>query len=451
MMKLGTFGATALALVGSLAAAAALAQSATGTTGATPRLGTLNIPQDAKFVGPSPSNVRKATAIVNGVVLTRTDVDQRLALIRLASGGEIPADELPRLRQQVLRNLVDEVLQIQAAEQADIKIKTGDVDSYFTRYAKSQFDMSAEQLSAFLRSNGSSAESIKRQIHGEMAWSRLQRNKIEPFVSVSEDEVKAVIDRLNASRGTQEFKVSEIFISATPETAAEARSNADRIVQQLRTGASFLAYARQFSEASTAAVGGELGWVRAEQLPDALSAAVKEMPVGSISPPLAVPGGFSIVALADTRQVLTADPRDALLSLKQISLSFAPKTPKAAIQSKLQALAEARSTMGGCGGAEAAAQRIGAEVISNDQIRVRDLPPGLQPVLLNLSVGEATAPFGVADERVSVLVLCGRDDPNPATTVSFDQVYNQLAENRVNLRARRYLRDLRRDAVVEYR
>jgi peptidyl-prolyl cis-trans isomerase SurA len=71
--------------------------------------------------------------------------------------------------------------------------------------------------------------------------------------------------------------------------------------------------------------------------------------------------------------------------------------------------------------------------------------------LLALSLGQATPAFGAADDRVSVLVLCGRDDPNPVGDVSFEQVYNQIAENRVNLRARRFLRDLRRDAVVDYR
>jgi peptidyl-prolyl cis-trans isomerase SurA len=48
-------------------------------------------------------------------------------------------------------------------------------------------------------------------------------------------------------------------------------------------------------------------------------------------------------------------------------------------------------------------------------------------------------------------VLCGRDDPSPVNEVSFEQVHDRLAENRVNLRAQRYLRDLRRDAVVDYR
>lgn len=449
-MKLGIYHGAALLLAGSLAAAAAFAQTVSDPVPTAP-VASLNIPANPQFLTEDDPNLRKATAIVNGTVITRTEVDHRLAIIRMAAGGPIPAEELPRLRQQVLRNLVDEVLQIQAAEQADIKVNKGEVDQYFARYAQSQFKMTPAQMADFLRSNGASPETLKRQIHGEMAWARLQSRKIEPFVNISEDEVTAVIERLNAAKGTQEFKVSEIFLSATPETAAETRGNAERIVQQLRGGASFLAYARQFSEASTAAVGGDLGWVRAAQLPEALAAAVQSLPVGSVSDPIAIPGGFSIILVADTRQVLTADPRDAVLSLKQLTVRFAPGSPKSVVEEKVQGLLRVVQTMGGCGGAEAAAVPIGAEVVTNDVVKVRDLPPALQQTLLALGLGQSTPAFGSADDRVSVLVLCGRDDPDPAGDVSFEQVYNQIAENRVNLRARRFLRDLRRDAVVDYR
>ena len=446
-MKLGIYHGAALMLAGSLAAAAAVAQTGAGSTPSA----SLNIPSNPQFITEEDPNVRKATAIVNGTVITRTEVEHRLAIIRLAAGGEIPAEELPRLRQQVLRNLVDEVLQIQAAEQADIKIGRAEIDQYFARYAQGQFKMTPDQMAQFLRTRGASADTLKRQIHGEMAWARLQSRKIEPFVNISEDEVTAVIERLNAAKGTQEFKVSEIFLSATPETAPATRANADRIVQQLRGGASFLAYARQFSEASTAAVGGDLGWVRSAQLPEALAGVVQSIPVGSVSDPIAIPGGFSIVQVADTRQVLTADPRDAVLSLKQVTLPLQPGVTRPQIEEKAQTLIRATQAMGGCGGAEALAATLGAEVITNDQLKVRDLPAPMQPLLLSLGIGQSTAPFSSAADRISVLVLCGRDDPDPATNVSFEQVYNQLAENRVNLRARRFLRDLRRDAVVDYR
>jgi peptidyl-prolyl cis-trans isomerase SurA len=107
--------------------------------------------------------------------------------------------------------------------------------------------------------------------------------------------------------------------------------------------------------------------------------------------------------------------------------------------------------MGGCGRAEEAAGQIGAEVVSSDQVKVRDLPPALQNMLLQLSIGQATTPFGTFEEGVRVLVLCGRDDPDTTSGPTFDQVYAQLNDDRVNRRARRYLRDLRRDAVVDYR
>ena len=44
---------------------------------------------------------RTATVIINGEVITGTDIDQRVALIVSASGGKIGDEELTRLRQQV--------------------------------------------------------------------------------------------------------------------------------------------------------------------------------------------------------------------------------------------------------------------------------------------------------------------------------------------------------------
>src|SRR3712207_715243 len=106
-------------------------------------------------------SVVKATAIVNGEVITQTDVDQRLALLAIANGGRIPSDEIERLRQQVLRNLIDETLQIQAAKAEEITIKTSDIDRTLERVAQSN-KQSVEQLTAFLSANGSSVRSMRR-------------------------------------------------------------------------------------------------------------------------------------------------------------------------------------------------------------------------------------------------------------------------------------------------
>ena len=409
----------------------------------------LHLPQNPELFGTSMPPVIKATAIVNGDVITQTDVDQRLALLAIANGNEIPADQVDALRQQVLRNLIDETLEIQAANEDKIEVKKGDIDRTVERVASS-VKQDPKQLADFLQNHGSSIASLRRQIQGEIAWQRLQHDKIESGVSVGDDEVKAVLDRLTASKGTEEYRVGEIFLSATPYTEEQTIQNASKILDQLKNGASFAGYARQYSEASTAAVGGDLGWVRPEQLPAPLAAALRQMGPGTISNPIPVPGGVSIIAVQDTRKILTKDPRDAVLSLKQVSISFPKGTTREQAEPVLEKFAEAAKTLGGCGGTDKIAADFHGEVVSSDQVKMRDLPVALQQMMIPLQVGQATQPFGTIEDGVRTLVICGRDEADP-TAPTYDDVYSQLNEERVNMRSRRYLADLRRDAVIEFR
>lgn len=435
-------------------ATGAAAQTATPTAAQTamptPNSATaLNLPENPTVFGVGMPSVVKATAIINGEVITQTDVDQRVALLAIANGGEIKPEEVERLRTQVLRNLIDETLQIQAARQEDIKIKPEDIDRTVARVA-ANVKQTPEQMAEYLRIRGSSIRSIRRQIEGETAWNRLQRAKIESQVSVGDDEVKSIIDRMNASKGTQEYRVGEIFLSANSSNQPQVLANAEKVLEQLRGGASFVGYARQFSEASTAAVGGDLGWVRPGQLPEALSSVLVTLSAGQISAPIAVSGGYSIIAVQDTRKILTADPRNAVLSLKQVSIAFPKGTSKALAEPIVARFASAAQNIGGCGGADRIASEFNGEVVQSDQVKLRELPPALQEMMTPMQVGQATRPFGSLDDGVRILVMCGRDEVD-STAPSYDQVYAQLNEERVNLRARRYLRDLRRDAVIDFR
>src|SRR4051794_6762245 len=409
----------------------------------------LRLPQNPQIFGSAIPSIIKATAIVNGDVITQTDVDQRLAWLALANGNDIPADEVDRLRQQVLRNLIDETLEIQAAKTEKIDIKQSDIDKTVARVAASA-KQTPEQMAAYLAAHGSSIKTMRRQIEGEIAWQRLQRAKIESGISVGDDEVKAVLDKMTASKGTEEYRVGEIFLSSTPANEAQTLDNANKILEALKSGASFAGYARQYSEASTAAVGGDLGWVRPEQLPATLATALRGMSPGTVSTPIEVPGGVSIIAVQDTRKILTADPRDAVLNLKQVSISFPKGMARTAAEPVVSQFAAAARSIGGCGGAEKIAADFHGEVVTSDQVKMRDLPPALQQMMMPMQVGQATQPFGSLEEGVRVLVICGRDEAS-SNEPSYDDVYNQINEERVNTRARRYLRDLRRDAVIDYR
>lgn len=437
-----SIGSAALAL-GALACATTpvLAQGANAP---------LNIPANPVMFGKNDPNVRRATAIVNGEIVTGTDVEQRLALIVSANGNKVSGEELERLRMQVLRNLIDETLQIQEAKAADTPADDAQVEATYERVATQNFGQSPDAMEKYLTRIGSSAASLKRQIRGELSWQNLLRRNVQPFVNVSEGEVTEMMQRLQASKGTEEYRIGEIFLSANDQTKPQVFANAEKIVEQLKSGGSFVAYARQYSEASTAAVGGDLGWIRLAQLPAELGAAATSMQPGQLAGPVEIRGGFSILYLIDKRQVLTADPRDALLSLKQISIEFPKGLSNDAAGKKAAEFAAMAKAIKGCGDAESAAAKIGATVVANDQIKARDLPGALQETLLNLPVGQTTPPFGSIDEGVRVLMLCGRDDPQVSSGPSFDELMSQIEDDRVNKRAQTYLRDLRRDAVIEY-
>jgi hypothetical protein len=117
----------------------------------------------------------------------------------------------------------------------------------------------------------------------------------------------------------------------------------------------------------------------------------------------------------DTRKVLTADPRNAVLALKQVSITFPAGTSAAAAEPTLQKFAAATQNIGGCGGADKVAADFKGDVVQSDGVKLRDLPAALQDMMLPMQVGQATRPFGSIDEGVRVLVICGRDEEQSAS------------------------------------
>ena len=161
-----------------------------------------------------------------------------------------------------MRNLIDESIQIQEAKTQDLEVKDEEVEQSYARVAQQNFGQNTKALDAYLAKIGSSSNSLKRQIRGEMAWQHLLRRNVNPFVNVSDEEAKEVYGRMQAAKGTQEYHIAEIFLTSTPDSQAAVLENGNKIVEQLKAGASFPALARTYSDASTKVVGGDLGWVR---------------------------------------------------------------------------------------------------------------------------------------------------------------------------------------------
>lgn len=396
---------------------------------------------------PSNIDIQKIEAVVNDQVISAYDVDQRLNLILASVDAQITPEQMRVLRQQALQNLVDERLQLQEAASYDLVISKEELDETIQMVAQ-QYRMTPQQFGAYLNQQGASLEALRAQLEAELAWSQLVRGRFRQQISVGDDEVQAVLDRLEESAGQNEYLLSEIqLIADSPDREREARVAAQRIVDQLRQGVPFNVMARQFSEATTAAVGGDLGWVPEAQLPEDVVQVVSTMRINQISDPVRTENGYSIFSLRDRRKILSADETDMQITLHQILFPVREgenaETVKAEITRKVasitscDAIPEDAGSLGASDSSRLAAMRIG------------DFPPQIQEIVEALPIGQPSEPIP-APAGFRVLVVCDRAQPE-INKPSFDSVHESLTQQRLSLMARRYLRDLRRDAIVDYR
>lgn len=445
-LQRGVFGLCAAAIVAAVPGMAH-AQAAAQSTPA-PSVG---IPEQAADAPPADPRLRTASVKVNGEIITGTDIDQRVAWLEATNQRRLT----PQEREQVVSGLVDELIQIQNAREAEITITADEVSQMYDRFAQQELGVTAAELDELAGSVGSSRASIQRMLLAQAAWQQLLRRNVAPLVNVSAREVNEQIERMKADKGTNEYRLGEIYVAAPAGTDAQVNQRMEAIMQQLQQTGDFAAVAAQYSQATTAARGGDLGFVRLDRLPPELAAVVPGMEVGQLQGPIACCGGYSILFMRDKRQVMVADPRDGLVSLAQISINM----PAGLSMTEMNRFAadfgqKTQAFTGGCAAVEADARKIGAEAVLVDQVSVRQLPNQLQDMVMSTPDGGVTRPYGVAASDASqplrAMMVCGRSDPPMLDGPTFDEVMNQIEDERVNRRAQNYLRDLRRDAIIEY-
>lgn len=409
----------------------------------------LEVPGGQLFFQRNDPNVRRASAIVNGEVITGTDIDQRIMLLTNGSIDQVPVEQRGQLRIEILAQLIDEALKIQAADVDKMEVTDAEVNDVLRRIAQETFKRSVPETEKYLTSIGSSMASLRKQVRADIAWNKVMSRHVTPFINVSEDEVKEKMRQEAATRGLAEYRLGEIYLAANDQNREQVFETARKIIEQLQSGGSFQDLARQYCESSTCAQGGDRGWAKLSQLPQALGTAAVDMAQGEI---VAVPtaSGVSILLMIDKRQIGMSDPRETILSLKQIAIDFPKGSTEAQAGPLVRRFSEETQKIKGCGAADEIAQSLGAEVVNRDGIRIADLPPPLQAEMLKLNVGQSSPPYGSLEDGVRVFVLCGRDAPKAAEQKTAEQWEEELENERIEKRAQLHMRSLRRDAIIEY-
>lgn len=248
--------------------------------------------------------LERVAAVVNDDAVTLSALGARMQMAIASSGLPNDDETRRRLGPQILRQLIDERLKIQEAKRLGFEATDEDLERALQDIAK-QNGVPPQELRAVLARMGIPFGTLVDKMRADIAWSKLVRAQLRPQVAVGEEEVDEVLARLETAVGQPEYLVAEIFVGVDrPEDDAQARELANRLAAEMTSGrASFSAVARQFSQSASAASGGDLGWVRASDLPEELGAAIQAMQPGQATTPLRGVDGYYLLLLRDRRQI----------------------------------------------------------------------------------------------------------------------------------------------------
>jgi peptidyl-prolyl cis-trans isomerase SurA len=383
-------------------------------------------------------------ATVNDSVITGFDLRQRMLLLIAMTQVQPTPENIPAIQQQALNALIDERLQVQElAKFEDLVISDEQVSAEIAAMAQ-EVGAAPQAYIDFLAQGGIRPSTLREQLRTQIGWSQLVGGRFQSRARVSRAAVAAAMRQVSEAAAKKQYLIGEIYIESARVGGQQAALNgANQLVQQMVQGAPFQAVAQQFSAAPSATRGGDAGWVVEGTMQPALQQALDQLQVGQLSRPIPVDGGVYIVYMRDKRDGASA----SLVQIKQVMIEL-PETATdadvAAATQRLEALRPQLTCDTMLARATSEQGLLGADLGEAD---VLNLAPQFQQVARSAEIGSVSTPVRTP-LGLHLLGVCGRrvggtEAPNP------QEVENSLFRQNLATLGRRYMRDLREDALIE--
>lgn len=391
----------------------------------------------------------RIAANVDGKAISFMDLTNRTRLVIFGAGLAPTEENINRLMPQILNSLIDEMLQWNAAQAQNVTVREQEVENALASMEQRN-NLPPGGLDGYLASRGLDKNALENQVRVSIAWAKLVDRRLRPQVEIGDDEVDEALRRIEENQGKPQLLVSEIFLSVDDSTSdAQVRESALRIVQQIGAGAGFEALARAFSQNATAAAGGDLGWLIEGQFEEEIGRALATMQPGQIAGPIRTPDGYHIILLRDRRLPGGTTPDRVTVDLLQIGLPLPSSATEDDIRAGLTVAENIRNRATDCDALEGAPLPGNASISRIGRIRVADLAAPLQATVMPLDANQISAPLR-ADQGIVMFMVCDRE-AETSELPGRDQIQQRLELEKLDLLARRYLRDLRRAAFVDIR
>jgi peptidyl-prolyl cis-trans isomerase SurA len=244
----------------------------------------------------------QVVVLVNGQPITAYDIEQRSRLMQLAT-HKAPS------RQQVIDELIDDKLKLDAAKRYSVEISDSDVDNAFANMARSA-RASPEQFAKGLAGAGIDANSLKARLRADIAWAQIVRGKFQSSLQVGERDILAALETRKKEDDDVGYEytlypIMFVVPRGSPQGLVETRMReAEALRARFQSCNEGLPFARALRDVAVR----EPVRRNSADLAPQLRATLDKVPVGSLTSAEVTSGGIELFAVCDKKQVTTDTP-----------------------------------------------------------------------------------------------------------------------------------------------
>lgn len=246
-------------------------------------------------------------AIVNGVNLSKADLDQEIGIImpmNRSFHGNLSAEKMNKIRAEALKNLVDSELRAQDGAAKGLKIPASVVAEEISTMSK-RFKTKEDFVAAYTAS-GFTEKTLARITERRLLAEKVRLAEVDGKVTVTPEKVKSYYSE-NVSRygKPEEFRASHILVkvdpAAPPEQRQALRLKAETLLKRIKNGENFEDLALNESDDLSKIKGGDLGYFHRGQAVAEFEATLLTMKPGEASNVVETLYGYHIIRLTDRR------------------------------------------------------------------------------------------------------------------------------------------------------
>lgn len=251
----------------------------------------------------SDARAQQIVALVNGQPITALDVEYRSKFMQLSTKKVPP-------RKEVIDSLIDEILEVNEAKRFTLEVPDADVDNAFTRIA-TNMGLDAQKFAQVLASSGTNADTLKRRLRAQIAWTSLVRGRFKASLEIRDSDVEAQLQLHKPDEKDQvgyEYIMNPVvFIvpRGSPESALEARKqDAEALRVRFLSCNEGIPFARALRDV---AVRDQVSKFSAD-LPQQLRGILDGTPLGHLTPPETTAEGVQMFAVCAKKETKTETP-----------------------------------------------------------------------------------------------------------------------------------------------